>query len=286
MNDEKIDLSELKEILSSCAPEDGDMKNIDFTECKKVETPLFSLLVPVDFQYVENQNGFDIMCFQGDMELTPMQITVKSEPLILVSPQEHYEKLKTSILNTKGMVMKTAKIAGINSPRFDLPTLGGKQMFFPLYHTTEVFSLRFNFVGKIANAESVAEKILASFSFKEFKPRVPQGMIDSICKVFEMNRANFANDFAKSKPALSSADEAMELCQSYGGALYGCIRVLDEEVNKIKNYDISPSAMEELQTMGNDFCRDMEFKLDYKGETFSLPLFTAAKAMIDNWQVQ
>ncbi|MDO4542521.1 MAG: hypothetical protein Q4C00_06830 [Bacillota bacterium] len=277
-----LDFSELRAMLKSCEG-DSQERLIEFGSGEKVETEHFTLTIPQGYIADREMPEFEVACYLEDFQTTPLQITVKAEPIVLLSPAEHREELKNSVLNTRGMVMFEAEVDGDKVCRFDIPTLGGKQMFFALYHETEMFSLRINFVGKITNAAEITDKILSSFHFKDFQPRFTAKAVDSLTGVFNYNRDKLRNSFGDSQKELSSSTAAGELCEDYANALFGCFMVLDGEVRKILGWDITAEDMERLRSLGRDFAEDLSFALDYQGETFSVSLGDKVIAMVDRW---
>ena len=139
-----MDFSELESLLKSYDT-DKQPETIEFGQGQRVETEFFTMTVPAGYTVDYNMADFTVACYLTDFQTTPLQVTVKAEPLVLLSPEAHKEELKNSVLRTKGMMLFDAVVDGETVCRFDLPTLGGKQMFFALYHETELFSLRVNF---------------------------------------------------------------------------------------------------------------------------------------------
>lgn len=274
------DFEELRKALQ--AQEGESIGELPFGEGKLVENDFFSFRIPQGYSAEFNTDDFEVICYEDDFSLTPLQITVKAEPLILVSPEEHFEELKNSILSTKGMTMELHTVDGRDFPRFHIPTLGGKQMYFPLYHTTELFSLRINFAKKVANADEITDTIIGSFAFRDFTPRIHKKAVESVCNVFELNRSKFAQGFLKGQKAVGNGDEMEALCINYANALFGCLRVLDEEVRTMKRYDLQEDDFQKLLLLGQGFCKDMAFSLTYEGETFSVPT-EEAQSLVDAW---
>ncbi len=277
------DFSELRALLKSYDT-DKEAAAIEFGSGEIVETELFSLVVPTGYTADRELGDFDLACYYQDFQTTPLQITLRSEPLVLLSPAEHREELKNSILNTKGMVMREIERSDGVVYRFDIPTLGGKQMFFPLYHETEVFTLRINFVGRIINAEEIAGKILASFRFKDFQPRFSSRAVDSLVNVFNYNRDKLKEVLAESRGKLQSASEAEDLSESYTQALCGCFNVFAGEMEKILVWDISDEDIERLLALGESFCADLETAIDYKGTSFSSDRGGEIRTIVDAWR--
>lgn len=276
------DLSELEALLKSYET-DTQEKTIDFGAGCHVETDLFTLEIPSGYTADKDMDDFEVACYLDDFQTTPLQITVKAQPLVLVTPETHREELKNSILSTKGMVMAEAQVDGEKVYRFDLPTLGGRQMFFALYHETELFSLRINFVGRITNYMDITQRILSSFHFKDFQPRFTGEAVDSLCRVFDYNRENLNSSFAQSRKTLESLEAAEALCENYANALFGCFRVLDGEIQNILGLDVASKDLERLRSLGRNFAQDISFVLDYQGERFSVGLGDDINAMVDRW---
>lgn len=276
------DLSELEALLKSYET-DTQEKTIDFGSGQQVETNLFTLEIPSGYTADKHMEDFEVACYLADFQTTPLQITVKAQPLVLVTPETHREELKNSILNTKGMVMAEGQVDGKKVYRFDLPTLGGRQMFFAIYHETELFSLRINFVGRITNYMEITERILSSFHFKDFQPRFTAQAVDSLCRVFDYNRENLNSSFTQSQQTLGSLKEAEALCENYANALFGCFRVLDGEIRKVLDWDVALADLQRLRSLGRSFAQDISFALDYQGETLSVALGDDINAMVDRW---
>lgn len=277
-----MDFSELESLLKSYDT-DKQPETIEFGQGQRVETEFFTMTVPAGYTVDYNMADFTVACYLTDFQTTPLQVTVKAEPLVLLSPEAHKEELKNSVLRTKGMMLFDAVVDGETVCRFDLPTLGGKQMFFALYHETELFSLRVNFVGRIVNADEITEKILASFHFKDFLPRFTSQGVDSLLKVFTYNRDKLRASWGESQQSLASAEAAAELSQDYANALYGCFNVLDEEMQKILTWDISPLDLDRLAALGRDFAADLTFTLSFGGQDFRVDLGEEIKARVARW---
>lgn len=293
MSDETKDLKEknfahgdveaLKKMLEQYRSESEPME-IPYGVGTLAETDLFSFEIPEGYTCQQDIEGLEAACYFEDFQTTPLQITVKSEPLVLISPDEHREELRASFSQTRGMVISDVEVGGMPTLRCDIPTLGGQQMFFPLYHETELFSLRINFVGKITNSDEILERILTSFHFKEFQPRFRSEAVDSVINVFEKNCNTFRERFQIAKGKLTTAQQVQELCQNYGNAMFGCFRVLAAEMEKICQWQVAKEDMERLVALGEAICKDLDFSVDFRDETFSVALSGNARTMMEAWK--
>lgn len=287
MSEEKKGYEEQRESLKALLEQyetNTEPMEITFGNGTTVETDLFSFLIPEGYQCRNDLEGLEAVCYLDDWETTPLQITIKSEPLVLISPEDHKKELRDSLSQSRGMVVSEVEIGGAASLRCDIPTLGGQQIFFPIYHETELFSLRINFIGKITNNDAVLEKILSSFRFKNFTPRFTEDVVDSVIHVFERSRKDLRERFETAEKNLDSSEGAQELCQSYGNALFGCFRVFSGEMEKICRWDVSDSDWERLCAFGHAICDDLDFSLTYDEDQYSVAMSEIARGMMEAWK--
>lgn len=276
-------LEALREILKTCDT-NSEPTEIPFGKGTLAETPWFTLQIPEGYQFQKGDISGDFFGYRDHFQTTPLQIIIKSEPLVLISPEEHKTELRNSFAQTRGMMLFDTEIARQPTFRCEIPTLGGRQVYFPLYHETEVFSLRINFVGNIINSDEILEKLLASFRWKEFVPRFRTEAVDAVISVFEQNRKQLRQRFESAQNRIDSSEGAWELCQSYGNALFGCFSVLDQEMKKLGRWDVSKNDRKRLLQLGENFCCALDFSFEYESRQYFLTLGEKARTMMEAWK--